>query len=65
MTLGKDDSLTIYIQHEQPRDPEKLPNCLPAPDGNFMMFLRVYLSGYPILSQWWEPPALIKEEDAG
>ena len=59
MEEAADGSLTIYIQKDQPSD-DKLTNWLPAPDGNFLMFLRAYLPGYSILSQWWEPPSLTK-----
>ncbi|MGD1701766.1 DUF1254 domain-containing protein [Dapis sp. BLCC M229] len=63
----EDGSVTIFIQHDRPSDcPSKdedpsgdqCPNWLPAPEGNFLMFMRLYLPGYPALSQWWEPPAL-------
>jgi len=57
METAADGSLTIYIQKDPPSD-DKLANWLPAPDGNFFMFLRAYLPGYSILSQWWEPPSL-------
>ncbi|MBP0018968.1 MAG: DUF1254 domain-containing protein [Cyanobacteria bacterium SBLK] len=58
MTPGEDGSLTMYIQHEQPSESEKFSNWLPAPAGDFFMFMRLYLPGYPILSQYWEPPGL-------
>ncbi|NES65119.1 MAG: DUF1254 domain-containing protein [Okeania sp. SIO2D1] len=67
MNTAEDGSLTISIQHDRPsecpskdEDPsgDECPNWLPAPEGNFLMFMRLYLPGYPALSQWWEPPAL-------
>ncbi|NEQ65258.1 MAG: DUF1254 domain-containing protein [Symploca sp. SIO2D2] len=64
MTIAEDGSLTISIQHNAPSEcpspatQENCPNWLPAPEGNFFMFLRLYLPGYPALSQWWEPPGL-------
>ncbi len=61
MNQAEDGSTTIYIQHDVPSEcPSKddCPNWLPAPEGNFFMFMRLYLPGYPALSQWWVPPAL-------
>ncbi|NEQ72643.1 MAG: DUF1254 domain-containing protein [Okeania sp. SIO2C9] len=58
MTPGNDGSLTIYIQREQPSGENLIPNCLPALEGDFFMFMRLYLPGYPALSQYWEPPSL-------
>ncbi|NES65262.1 MAG: DUF1254 domain-containing protein [Okeania sp. SIO2D1] len=51
---------TIYIQYEEPSEDENKPfsNWLPAPEGDFFMFMRLYLPGYPALSQYWEPPSL-------
>lgn len=39
--LEKDGSLIVYIQHESP-GPEKEANWLPAPEGKFMLMLRIY-----------------------
>ncbi len=66
-TDDNDGSLTIYIQHDRPSvcsKQKECPNWLPAPEGNFFMFMRLYLPGYPALSQWWEPPALINLDAA-
>ncbi|NES64157.1 MAG: DUF1254 domain-containing protein [Okeania sp. SIO2D1] len=67
---GDDGSLTISIQHDPPSECDDdleeedevngdlCPNWLPAPEGNFYMFMRLYLPKYPGLFQWWVPPAL-------
>ncbi|WP_094676502.1 DUF1254 domain-containing protein [Hydrocoleum sp. CS-953] len=57
----EDGSLTISIQKDRPNEclsDNECPNWLPTPEGNFFMFMRLYLPGYSGLSQWWEPPAL-------
>jgi hypothetical protein len=36
-----DESLTIYMQHENP-GPDKEANWLPAPEGEFRLALRLY-----------------------
>lgn len=37
-----DGTLTVYIAHERPGDPKRLANWLPAPNGNFMLQIRLY-----------------------
>ena len=39
---GRDGSLTIYVQHERPRE-EEISNWLPAPNGPFSLQMRMYL----------------------
>ncbi|AOX01561.1 hypothetical protein BJP34_20835 [Moorena producens PAL-8-15-08-1] len=58
MKQNDDGGYTIYIQYEEPSDENLIPNWLPAPEGDFFMFMRLYLPGYPALSQYWEPPSL-------
>ena len=64
---GDDGSVTISIQRDPPSEcfdqegalnGDLCPNWLPAPEGNFYMFMRLYLPKYPGLFQWWLPPAL-------
>ena len=40
ITYGADGSLTLWLQHEQPTDPDA--NWLPVPEGMFMLVMRLY-----------------------
>lgn len=51
-----DGSVDIYIQHSAPAVHES--NWLPAPSGNFLLWLRVYLPKQLILSGEYKPPAV-------
>lgn len=42
MTYNKDGSLDIYIQHNPPKEKSKQGNWLPAPDGKFVLSMRLY-----------------------
>ena len=55
MLLGADGSLTLYIQKAPPGG-EKDANWLPAPDGPFMMILRLYRPEQSVLDNAWEAP---------
>jgi len=58
LNWNEDGSLTISI-HSEPAD-TKLENWLPSPPGNFVLYLRVYAPGEPILNGEWIPPPAIK-----
>ena len=49
-----DGSVDVYIQHDPPRGRES--NWLPAPTGNFILWLRVYLPGQPIVERSYAIP---------
>jgi hypothetical protein len=52
-----DGGLTLYIQHESPGK-EKEANWLPAPEGPFSMYLRLYWPKDEALDgEWTAPPA--------
>jgi hypothetical protein len=55
LRLGADGSLTIYIQKDAPGD-DKDANWLPAPDGPFLMILRLYWPEQAVLDNAWEAP---------
>ena len=38
---ARDGSLTIYMQHDEPDDPERKANWLPTPMGKFRPILRM------------------------
>ena len=57
-----DGGLTIYIQHKRPID-DKVSNWLPAPEGQFFMWLRAYLPKEKHLKgQWIIPPVQVVPE---
>jgi hypothetical protein len=53
-----DGSVDIYIQKAAPAGNET--NWLPAPAGNFILWLRVYLPGQAILEGEYKVPPVIK-----
>lgn len=54
-----DGSLTLYIQHASP-PPDKASNWLPAPDGEFSLYIRAYWPDVAIIERTWSPPAVKK-----
>jgi hypothetical protein len=55
LKCGVDGSLTIYVQNESPGR-EKESNWLPAPKGQFYMFLRMYLPKWEVINGRYEIP---------
>jgi hypothetical protein len=53
-----DGSVDIYIQNTAPAGHES--NWLPAPSGNFILWLRVYLPGQTILNGEYQAPPVIE-----
>jgi hypothetical protein len=53
-----DGSIDIYIQHAAPAGHEA--NWLPAPSGNFKLWLRVYQPGAAILSGAYHVPPVVQ-----
>jgi hypothetical protein len=53
-----DGSIDIYIQNAAPPGHES--NWLPAPTGNFILWLRVYLPGQAILDGKYKVPPVVK-----
>jgi len=58
LRFESDGSLTIYVQRDQP-DADKRSNWLPAPDGDFSLYIRAYWPLPPIQQGRWTPPPLI------
>jgi hypothetical protein len=52
-----DGSLTLYVQHESPGK-DKESNWLPAPKGEFNLFLRLWWPKKEVLDGTWKPPAV-------
>ena len=55
-----DGSLTIFIQRDEPQDPQKRANWLPAPDGDFRPILRMYEPSEAVLDGRYELPPITK-----
>jgi len=53
-----DGSVDIYIQNTIPSAHEA--NWLPAPTGNFMLWLRVYQPGVSVLSGGYHVPSVVE-----
>ncbi len=53
-----DGSLDIYLQHDAPAGHES--NWLPAPTGNFILWLRVYIPGAAILNREYKIPPVVE-----
>ena len=56
-TTNEDGSVTIYVQHKSP-GPYQESNWLPAPDGPFVLALRIYWPEQDILDGKWQPSAI-------
>ncbi len=52
-------SVDIYIQHTAPTGHES--NWLPAPAGNFILWMRVYLPGQTVLDREYKVPPIVEE----
>ena len=59
LKFNADGSLTIYVQNEAP-DADKVTNWLPAPKGEFELFVRAYGPREAILNKTWSPPPVVK-----
>jgi len=59
LTYGPDGSLTIYVQHERP-SADRVANWLPAPKGDFELFIWEYRPTAEIMNNTWAPPPVRK-----
>jgi hypothetical protein len=59
LNYGADGSLTLYVQADSP-GPDKESNWLPAPTGDFSLYVRAYWPQAPVTSGKWTPPAVQK-----
>ena len=55
---NNDGSVDIYLQNSSPAGHES--NWLPAPAGNFILWLRVYIPGAAILRQEYKVPPIVE-----
>ncbi len=51
-----DGSVKLYIQKDEPTDPDEKANWLPAPDGPFLLVMRLYWPKEAALDGTWAPP---------
>jgi hypothetical protein len=58
--VGKDGSMEIFLQADEPTDPRERANWLPAPKGPFYLLIRHYSPKAPILTGDWLPPPITK-----
>jgi hypothetical protein len=59
LKLDADGGLTIYVQHESP-GADKESNWLPAPEGPFVAYLRLYSPKEEAVNGQWKAPPLEK-----
>lgn len=57
LQYNPDGSLDLYIQNQTPGS-DKESNWLPAPEGSFILMLRLYWPSDQILDGTWKPPAV-------
>ncbi len=62
LKTNADGSLTLYIQKDEPTDPDQKANWLPAPDGPIYMVMRLYWPKDEVLNGSWSPPAIKRTE---
>ena len=58
LQLAADGSLTIYVQSDEPADAVQRANWLPAPQGDFSLYVRAYWPKAPVMDGSWTPPAV-------
>jgi hypothetical protein len=64
LKANPDGSTTLYLQHENP-GPDKESNWLPAPEGKFILMMRLYWpkeTPPSIIDGTWQLPAAVKVE---
>jgi hypothetical protein len=53
-----DGAVELYVQKDEPTDPDEKANWLPAPDGPFLLVMRLYWPKESALDGTWAPPAV-------
>jgi hypothetical protein len=57
LNYGKDGSLTLYVQHDEP-DAKNKANWLPAPSGSFNLIMRLYWPETSVIKGKWKLPKI-------
>ena len=60
LVTARDGSLTIIIQHDEPREPHRQANWLPAPAGPFRPVLRMYEPDLAVFDGTYELPPVTR-----
>jgi hypothetical protein len=60
LRLAADGSLTIYVQAQAPADQAQRANWLPAPKGDFSLYVRAYWPKPAVTDGSWTPPAVLR-----
>ncbi|MDM0012032.1 DUF1214 domain-containing protein [Variovorax sp. J22P168] len=58
LAFDADGSLTIFVQSDAPADPVQRANWLPAPKGDFSLYVRAYWPKAAAMDGSWTPPAV-------
>jgi DNA sulfur modification protein DndE len=58
--FNSDGSLDLYLQVDPPSDSKQFCNWLPAPPGDFIVFLRMYWPDAAVTGGSWYPPGVQK-----
>lgn len=58
LVLNANGSLDVYIQNTSPAGHES--NWLPAPTGDFLLFLRIYLPGPSVIDNSYRVPPVVE-----
>jgi hypothetical protein len=64
LKYNDDGGLTIYLGNKSPGK-DKESNWIPAPTGNFSIWLRAYWPDQAILDGTWKPPVVAKSPQSG
>jgi hypothetical protein len=59
LRLAADGSLTIYLSNQAPTGAAQLANWLPAPKGDFSLYIRSYWPEAAIKEGQWTPPQVV------
>ncbi len=60
LKIGTDGSLTVYVQSDAPADAGQRANWLPAPKGDFSLYLRTYWPKAAVADGSWTPPPVLR-----
>ncbi|MBR5626251.1 MAG: DUF1254 domain-containing protein, partial [Thermoguttaceae bacterium] len=61
LIYNEDGSLDLFIQHDEPD--ASVANWLPAPEGGFMLMLRLYKPQEEALNKTWNAPAVKQDSE--
>jgi hypothetical protein len=66
LKIDEEGSLTIYVQADEPTDPARRANWLPAPkSGDFSLYIRAYWPKTAVIDGSWAPPPVERQAESG